>query len=73
VRSAIEDNINLRRHRNACEHYREKWNIEDVLYQCYCLRDTPPQTEEEQDLCFTSRNGCWRDRRARRRAKVETA
>lgn len=68
VRLAINDSINLRRHRNACEHYREKWNIENALYQCYCLRDTPPLTLEEQERCFASKRGCWRDRKARRYA-----
>ena len=67
ARLTINDSINLRRHRNACEFYREKWNLEDALYQCFCLKDTPPETEEEQFRCFTSKRGCWRERKASNR------
>lgn len=56
----IQDNINYRRHRNACKHYREDWGADDALYRCICLLDTPPETREEQDLCLKSRRGCWR-------------
>ena len=56
----IKDNINWRRHRLACENYREDWKIEDGLYRCICLMGTPPVTRGEQDLCMSSRGGCWR-------------
>ncbi len=69
----INDSLRLRRHRNACEHYRENWDTVDCLYECYCLRDMPPLTLEEQERCMTSHSGCWREKQSRRgaRAKVE--
>jgi hypothetical protein len=69
-RPTTEDNINLRRHKNACRYYREKWFLEEderysqlgeVLYRVYCLRGTPPATAEEQEKCFKRRSRCWRE------------
>jgi hypothetical protein len=57
----IKDNINWRRHRTACPNYREDWKVEDGLYRCICLQNTPPETRGEQELCMKSRHGCWRD------------
>lgn len=73
-RHTIKDSINYRRHRNACPHYRENWDLENALYQCICLKDTPPLTQEEQEKCFSSRRRCWRDkaRTARNRLSVVT-
>ena len=62
-RIAIKDRINYRRHRNACPYYRENWDTEPGMYQVICLRDTPPLTREEQDLCFASRLRCWREKK----------
>ena len=31
-----------------------------MLYEVYCLQDTPPATAEEQALCFQRRTTCWR-------------
>lgn len=60
-RLVIKDSINYRRHRNACPHYREKWDLEHALYQSICLKDSPPLTQEEQEKCFLSRRRCWRE------------
>ncbi|MBI2941765.1 MAG: hypothetical protein HYY04_15145 [Chloroflexi bacterium] len=59
-RPVIRDNVNYRRHRNACKYYREDWDAPNVLYRCICLLDMPPMTREEQELCLKSRRGCWR-------------
>ena len=59
-RPTIRDNVNYRRHRNACKYYREDWGAPDVLYRCICLLDMPPETREEQEQCLKSRRGCWR-------------
>lgn len=67
---AVEDRPQWRRHKDACPFYRENWIVsdqpllnecgEEVLYEIYCLKDTPPVTIEEQDKCFRSRRLCWR-------------
>ncbi|MGH2469053.1 MAG: hypothetical protein ACRDGF_03185, partial [Chloroflexota bacterium] len=50
--------------------YRERWFVEDgrrtekgelVLYEVYCLQEMPPETAEEQALCFQRRSHCWRN------------
>ena len=66
----MEDQARFRRHRGACPFYRENWlnsgNVDDsvereiVLYEVYCLKDTPPITHEEQDRCMSSPRICWR-------------
>ena len=66
---AVEDRPHWRRHKGACPFYRENWIVdagdadpsgETVLYEIYCLKDTPPVTIEEQDKCFHSPRVCWR-------------
>src|SRR5438045_8060389 len=65
---SIPDNPNWHRHRNACPYYRERWTVEDeagdegcaLLYQIFCLQNTPPITPEEQALCMKARTRCWR-------------
>ncbi len=42
----------------------------DCLDECYCLRDMPPLTLEEQERCMNSHSGCWREKQARRRSKT---
>jgi hypothetical protein len=69
-RHVIQDRINLRRHRNACKHYRENWATPDALYQAICLRDMPPLTAEEQERCFRSKDGCWREEKKKTRQRV---
>jgi hypothetical protein len=59
-RRVIQDSINLRRHRNACQFYREDWGAADALYRIYCLLGTPPETVEEQERCLRARRACWR-------------
>ena len=60
------ENSNWRKHKNACPFYRERWfPANDVLagepmYQVFCMKDTPPETLEEQDRCFRSKSCCWR-------------
>ena len=66
----MEDRPHWRRHSDACPFYRENWvnpehpefddHDELVLYEIYCLKDTPPVTAAEQDLCFRSKHTCWR-------------
>ena len=31
-----------------------------LLYQIYCLQNTPPLTPDEQDRCMKARTRCWR-------------
>ena len=69
----MEDRPHWRRHKGACPFYRENWVISDpgtgdpdgetVLYEIYCLKDTPPVTIEEQEKCFSSPHVCWRLRK----------
>ena len=66
----MEDRPHWRRHKGACPFYRENWITsaqdrvneygETVLYEIYCLKDTPPVTAEEQERCFQSPRVCWR-------------
>ena len=66
----MEDRPHWRRHKGACPFYRENWIVSDgdacdehgetVLYEIYCLKDTPPVTAQEQDRCFHSPRTCWR-------------
>jgi hypothetical protein len=66
----VDDRPHWRRHKGACPYYRENWIVSDagdadpsgetVLYEIYCLKDTPPATIEEQDKCFNSPHVCWR-------------
>jgi hypothetical protein len=60
------ENINWRKHKNACPFYRERWfPANDVLagepmYQVFCMKGTPPVTLDEQEKCFRSKTCCWR-------------
>jgi len=36
------------------------------MYQVFCMRNTPPETWDEQDKCLGSRTQCWRIAEARR-------
>jgi len=66
----VEDQARFRRHKGACPFYRENWinsgdprdprEREVVLYEIYCLKDTPPITAEEQNRCMHSPRACWR-------------
>jgi hypothetical protein len=66
----MEDQARFRRHKGACPFYRENWvnsgdvaysdTKEVVLYEIYCLNDTPPLTALEQDRCMHSPHMCWR-------------
>ena len=66
----MEDRPHWRRHKGACPFYRENWIVADapvvneygeqVLYEIYCLKDTPPLTLQEQEKCFRSPRLCWR-------------
>ena len=61
----IRDNCNWRRYPEGCQHYRENWATRECLYQVFCLRNTPPETAEQQDLCMCSRYRCWREHKSR--------
>lgn len=66
----MEDQARFRRHKGACPFYRENWinsgdcgdvgEREIVLYEIYCLKDTPPETILEQERCMRSPHVCWR-------------
>lgn len=66
----MEDQARFRRHKGACPFYRENWvqsgDIDDpgeretVLYEIYCLKNTPPLTAGEQKRCMCSPRACWR-------------
>lgn len=62
----IKDSINFRRHKGACTFYRERWNFDPdaeepgLLYQVFCLKGFPPETQEQQDQCMVAKTGCWR-------------
>jgi hypothetical protein len=66
IESNPSENINWRRHKNACPFYRERWfPSNDVMagepmYQVFCMQGTPPETLEEQEKCFRSKSCCWR-------------
>lgn len=59
-------NINWRRHRRGCPHYRERWFAQsdlqrgEPMYQVYCGMNTPPNSLEEQEKCLSSKTHCWR-------------
>ena len=65
------DSVNWRRHRTGCPNYRVRWFVGtnpdagEPMYQVYCLRNTPPETFDEQEKCLTSRTECWRIAEAR--------
>ncbi|MBI2321967.1 MAG: hypothetical protein HYU88_07710 [Chloroflexi bacterium] len=71
----LKDSINLRWHRNGCPFYREDWTVSDALYRSICLRDTPPETAEEQERCMGigSKQRCWRDRLPHRQILTQLA
>ncbi len=60
------ENINWRKHKNACPFYRERWfpgndvAAGEPMYQVFCMKGTPPITAEEQDKCLSSKSCCWR-------------
>lgn len=59
-------NINWRRHRRGCPHYRERWFMDsdlqagEPMYQVFCGLNTPPESVSEQERCLTSKTRCWR-------------
>lgn len=61
-----ENNLSWRRHPRGCPHYRERWFHEsntaagEPMYQVFCLHNTPPETQDEQELCLASKTKCWR-------------
>lgn len=64
----IRDQARFRRHDGACPFYRENWLAADrptsgevTLYEIYCLRETPPETIDEQHSCMLAETACWRD------------
>ena len=36
------------------------------MYQVFCMRNTPPESFEEQEKCLNARTECWRVAEARR-------
>lgn len=39
----------------------------EPMYQVFCLHNTPPETQDEQDMCLTSKTKCWRLSATRRK------
>ena len=75
----IRDQARFRRHQGACPFYRENWLSSDqyrrfdgetTLYEIYCLRETPPETMEEQYNCMLAETACWRDGLSHRTAML---
>jgi hypothetical protein len=71
----MRDQPRFRRHEGACPFYRENWLMSDqrpsskgeiTLYEIYCLRETPPETIDEQHTCMLAETACWRDGLAHR-------
>ena len=66
------ESIDWRRHRYGCPYYRERWFPDSVpelgepMYQVYCMKDTPPESWDEQERCLASRARCWRSTAAKR-------
>ena len=66
LESHPSENSNWRKHKNACPFYRERWfpcndiTAGEPMYQVFCLKNTPPETAEEQEKCFRSKTSCWR-------------
>jgi hypothetical protein len=64
------DQARFRRHKGACPYYRENWVHGDqrttdgelLLYEVYCLKGWPPETQDEQNCCMASTHRCWRNR-----------
>ena len=69
------ESIDWRHHRHGCPQYRERWfpysnpDAGEPMYQVFCMRNTPPETWDEQDKCLSSRAECWRLTEARRAAR----
>ncbi|HLJ65780.1 MAG TPA: hypothetical protein VKX16_00290 [Chloroflexota bacterium] len=65
----IPDEGRFRRHKGACPYYRENWvhgeqrtpDGELLLYEVYCLKGWPPETQADQDRCMCSTSRCWRN------------
>lgn len=60
------ESLNWRRHRSGCPYYRERWFVHsdpdkgEPMYQVFCMMDTPPETQDEQEKCLASKARCWR-------------
>ncbi len=65
----FRDEARFRRHQGACPYYRENWvhgeqvtpQGEIVLYEVYCLKGWPPESQQEQQCCMDSTSRCWRN------------
>ena len=59
------ESIDWRKHHYGCPFYRERWfpnsmtELGEPMYQVYCMKDTPPESWEEQEKCLSSRARCW--------------
>ena len=71
------ENSNWRKHKNACQYYRERWfPCNDVaagepMYQVFCMQGTPPITLEEQELCLHSKISRRRLTKKKQQASAE--
>ena len=75
------DEARFRRHKGACPYYRENWVQGDertaqgeiLLYEIYCLKGWPPETQAEQDRCMCSSVRCWRNQESHTITPQESA
>src|SRR5579859_7745322 len=79
LESHPSENSNWRKHKNACPFYRERWfpcndiTAGEPMYQVFCLKNTPPETSEEQEKCFRSKTCCWRIAEKRKAKSQQTS
>jgi hypothetical protein len=77
----FRDEARFRRHKGACPYYRENWvhgeqltpQGEILLYEIYCLKGWPPETQEEQNSCMCSTARCWRNQESHRITPEQSA
>jgi hypothetical protein len=77
----FRDEARFRRHKGACPYYRENWvhgeertpQGEILLYEIYCLKGWPPETQEDQKRCMGSTLRCWRNQESHRVTPEESA
>ena len=77
----FQDQARFRRHKGACPYYRENWLQDDqrtpegeiILYEVYCLKGWPPETQKDQAACMVASRFCWRNQEDHRITPEESA
>jgi hypothetical protein len=75
------DEGRFRRHKGACPYYRENWSHgeqktiqgEVLLYEIYCLKGWPPQSQDEQNACMCAASRCWRNQESHKISPEQSA